>query len=798
MPYTAAQTFEFQLAEQPLKNAIVRFTKITGLDIVADGAVTGKMRARPVSGSMTPDEALTRMLAGTDLQHKFSNSTTVILRPINALDARAQSAPLPEVVVSGQGTIDPKKNIGDPPAPYAGGQVGTGGKLGLLGNRSVMDTPFNQTNYTAKVIQDQQARTIGDVMFNDPSVRTKTPAGNGVDGLYIRGFYYDSGDYSLNGLYGMAPFYSTSTNFIERVEVLKGPSALLGGMPPAGAVGGSVNLVTKTAPNYDITQLTATYASKSTFGTLVDVSRRFGEKKEWGVRFNGGYRNGKTAYDRQTDELGNAVLNLDYRGERVRVSADFGYQAEDLSPPLRFITLNSGPTFPTIAVPPAPSAGTNYMPSWAQWKPKDTFAMVRGEADVTDNVTVYGAYGYHRSTIDYIYTSPRVTNVNGTWTAAPFNGNDTYDNWSGDTGIRASVDTGPVNHLITVNYSSTVREYSAYAKGSSAVTGNLYGESNIPFPASFSLNAQALETMTRQSSVGVADVMSMMNKRLQLFVGARRQTVGVSTTNYLSPLSNNQVENSIWSPAYGVIVKPLENVSVYANYIEGLKAPEAVTNGAFYSNVGAILPAFQTKQKEVGVKVDFGRVTTTLSVFEITNPNPISVPVAGFPLPARQLSGEQRNRGIEFYAFGEVTPSVRVLGGITLIDGKVVNGASSAGTTVLNYDGKVPVGVSNVNVNIGAEWDTPFVRDLTLLGRVVYTGKSYANEANTQELPDWTRVDVGARYIVTSPWNGKPIVLRANIENLFNESYWNSYRTVSNALSLGAPRTYLASATFNF
>jgi iron complex outermembrane receptor protein len=556
--------------------------------------------------------------------------------------------------------------------------------------------------------------------------------------------------------------------------------------------------VTKTAPNYDITQLTATYASKSTFGTLVDVSRRFGEKKEWGFRFNGGYRNGNTAFDRQKDELGSAVLNLDYRGERVRMSADFGYQAEDLSPPLRFITLNSAPTFATIAVPAAPSAGTNYMPSWAQWKPKDTFAMVRGEADVTDNVTVYGAYGYHRSTIDYLYTSPRVTNANGTWIAAPFNGNDTYDVWSGDTGIRATVDTGPVNHLVTVNYSSTVREYSAYAKGASAVTGNIYSESTIPLPASFPLNAQALETMTRQSSVGVADVMSVMNKRLQLIVGARRQTVGTSSTNYLTPSSNNQVENSIWSPAYAVIVKPLENVSVYANYIEGLKAPEVVTGTATYSNVGAILPAYQTKQKEAGVKVDFGRVTTTLSVFEITNPNPISVPVAGFALPARQLSGEQRNRGVEFYVFGEVTPSVRVLGGITLIDGKVVNGASSSGTTVLNYDGKVPVGVSKVNVNIGAEWDTPFVRDLTLLGRVVYTGKSYANEANTQELPDWTRVDVGARYTVTSPWNGKPIVLRANIENLFNESYWNSYRTVSNALSLGAPRTYLASATFNF
>jgi iron complex outermembrane recepter protein len=236
----------------------------------------------------------------------------------------------------------------------------------LLGNRGVMDTPFNQTSYTAKLIQDQQARTIADVLQNDPSVRIKTPNGNGVDGLYIRGFYYDSGDYALNGLYGLAPFYSTNANFIDRVEVLKGPGALLSGMPPAGSIGGSVNLVTKTAPDFDITQLTATYASKSQFGANVDVSRRYGEHKEFGVRFNGGYKNGATAYDRQTEEFGNAVLNLDYRGERVRWSTDLGYQAQILSPPLRFISLATNPPLPiSILNPPAPPAGTNYMPSWA-------------------------------------------------------------------------------------------------------------------------------------------------------------------------------------------------------------------------------------------------------------------------------------------------------------------------------------------------------------------------------------------------------------------------------------------------
>ena len=64
------------------------------------------------------------------------------------------------------------------PPPYAGGQVATGGQLGLLGNRDVMDTPFNQTSYTAKKAQDQQARTVRDVLINDPSVRISRPTGS--------------------------------------------------------------------------------------------------------------------------------------------------------------------------------------------------------------------------------------------------------------------------------------------------------------------------------------------------------------------------------------------------------------------------------------------------------------------------------------------------------------------------------------------------------------------------------------------------------------------------------------------
>lgn len=691
--------------------------------------------------------------------------------------------------------------LGSLPAPYAGGQVATGGQLGMLGNRGVMDTPFSQTSYTAKLIQDQQARTVADVLQNDPSVRIKTPDGNGVAGLYIRGFYYDSGDFALNGLYGIAPFYTTGANYVERVEVLKGPSALLSGMPPAGAIGGSINLVTKSAPDFDITQLTATYASKSQFGALVDVARRYGERKEFGIRFNGGYRNGATAYDRQTDEFGDAALNLDYRGENVRWSADLGYQTQNLSPPLRFMTLATEPVFGFgIPTPPAPPAGTNYMPSWATWKPKDTFAITQGEIDLTDTVTAYGKLGYRRSTNDYLFTSPIVTNVGGlgNWQARPFKGTDIYDNYAGEAGIRASVDIGPVNHFVTVNYSAVDQKFNIGAQAAPFVFSNIYNPVDPPFPATF-IPFFEQEARTKLSSVGFADVMSLFNKRVQFIVGARRQTSGIDTVT--APATNSSANDAIWSPAYAMLVKPFENVTVYANYIEGLKAPEVVGNALLFSNPGAIIPAYQTKQKEAGIKVDMGRITATVSAFEIDFPYVVTSPVGPGINPILELAGSQINRGIEVYVFGEVSPTVRLLGGVTFIDGKAVKGSDSSNTSAdftVNFDGKIPVGISKVNFNVYGEWDTPFVRDLTLTGRVIYTSESFADVLNTQLLPAWTRVDLGARYTLASPWNGKPIVLRANVENVFNEAYWQAYRTVSSAVSLAAPRTYLLSTTFNF
>ena len=321
----------------------------------------------------------------------------------------------------------------------------------------------------------------------------------------------------------------------------------------------------------------------------------------------------------------------------------------------------------------------------------------------------------------------------------------------------------------------------------SQIFWNLYTEpTNIPLPNFTTLAANQL-TGVDLWSVGVSDTMSILDKRVQLTVGVRRQTAGSEVTNYLTPtLSRPETDTSVWTPAYALVVKPVENVSLYANYIEGLQTPVVV--GGTFANAGTVFPPAQTTQAEGGVKVDMGRITATMGYFDISQPSIITV--GSGLLATQQLNGRQRNRGVELNVFGELTPSFRLLGGVAMIDG--VQEKTAGGIN----DGKKAVGVPGFNANIGAEWDTPFLHDLTLTGRVIYTSSQYVDVANLVTLPEWTRVDLGARYTFISPWNGKPIVVRANIENLFNKAYWAS--AYSGVITLGAPRTYLVSTTFNF
>jgi len=215
-----------------------------------------------------------------------------------------------------------------------------------------MDAPFSVTSYTAKTLADLQTVTAADALERDPSVRSTGQTGGIVDSFFIRGFAIGEGnlgELAYDGVYGVAPNYRTFTDYAERIEVLKGPGALMYGVSPNSGVGGVINIVPKRALDEDLTRFTGSYASDSQVGGHLDISRRFGEENQFGLRFNGSLQGGDTAVDNQKREVDIGAIALDYRGERLRLNLDYISQKESFDGASRPFTVATGVDVPSAA-----------------------------------------------------------------------------------------------------------------------------------------------------------------------------------------------------------------------------------------------------------------------------------------------------------------------------------------------------------------------------------------------------------------------------------------------------------------
>lgn len=689
------------------------------------------------------------------------------------LAQQAQDPQLPEVKVKAAPTLP-----GEPSPPYAGGQVARGARAGMLGDVDFMNLPWSATGYTSQTMRDQQARTIGDVVQNDASIRTYRGFGTYHDQFLIRGFAVSNDDVAYGGLYGILPRQSISTELLERVEVFRGPSALINGMPPGGSVGGSINVVPKRAGDTPLARFTLNTQSGGYGGLSADVGRRFGADGIVGVRFNGVSREGETAVSGARREMSLGALGLDVRTERVRVSLDLGRQKQDFHADPMYVRLAAN-----LAVPNAPDASRSYEQAWQSYRLDDDFTALRGEFDITTDISAWVAHGTRQSFEVSVSGSPTVNNAAGASTATRTRIVSYWDRATSEAGVRAAFATGPVRHKLSAFATLVgVENGNTFNTEGAAFASNLYNRINVTAPVFAGLSEFAPKLgEQRFSSFGLADTLSFADERVQFTLGVRRQQVRVEAFN-AAGVQTSVYDERATSPSAGLVVKPWRNVSLYANLSEGLSQGPTAPNAA--ANRGQIFPPFKTRQKEAGVKYDRGTLGLTLAAFELQQPNSFTNATTNI----FGLDGEQRNRGIEASAFGRIGKQWRVLGGITLIDAvqtRTLGGANN---------GKTAVGVPESMINLGAEWDAGFLPGLTFSGRMLHTGPQTLDANNARWIGKWTRWDAGVRYATKVA--GKPIALRANVENLFDRDYWSS--TTGGYLSLAAPRTVYLSASVDF
>ncbi|KEQ52114.1 TonB-dependent receptor [Sphingobium chlorophenolicum] len=763
-----------------LAEALTDYIEASGVALVYDASLARGRTSPGLRGSFEPAEALSRLLADTGLTFRQTGPRAFTLE--QAPRPAPGAIELGPVRIDGQGAkttgpaIPPTGMIGTLPPPYAGGQVARGARLGGLGNVDLFSTPFNITSFTAELIQDQQARGLSEVLYNDPSVRPYDSAGGWTEGnAFIRGFAQNIGSTLFNGVFGLLPNY-VPMEIAERVEVLKGPSAMLNGLTPVGGIGGNVNVVAKRAGDAPLTRVSAQYLSDGVIGGDVDVGRRFGADGAFGVRANLAYSAGDTAIDHQEQKSRFASIALDYQGDGVRASVDAFHQKYQMDGVFRSSFSFIGPVIPA---PPkshiAPIHGGGFtLEGWG--------IVGRLEVDLLPDWTVHAVAA--KSVAKNGSTSFTLTtqvDSDGNFRGRPGAG------WTGpkrdhqEIGLTGSFTTGPIAHRLSIT-GARMNRIGLSSGGTTGVNvpGNIYRSiyaTVTPLPAvRYKSNQGTTQGIAIVDSLSYGDV-------LTLIAGVRYQEVNNKNFNPNGTLRSTPYKEHALTPMGGFVVKPFgKAVSLYANYVQGLEDGANVTD-VTAPNFGESFPPYKAEQFEAGVKWDGGDIGVTTAIFQISQPSLLQDPFTR----RYEADGRQRNRGVELSIFGQPTPQLRIQGGASYIDAILVRTPSGAN------DGNRAPGVGKVQASLGVDWSIKQVPGFALNGRYIYSSSAFINPANSQRVDGWTKVDLGARYRMAIA--GRPVVWRITVENALGHDYWLASNFGSATQS--APRTFVLSGAID-
>lgn len=678
------------------------------------------------------------------------------------------------------------------------------GSVGVLGDKDAADVPFSIRSYNAALILNQQPQTLGQVLENDPTIRTTTGFGIAGELFVIRGFSLAGDDIGYDGLYGITPRQLVAPELYDAVQVLNGATAFLNGAAPGGTgIGGSVNLIPKRATDTAINRATIGYTGPEHVGASFDIGRRVGTGGEWGIRINGTARAGDVSI---TDEFRSTYVigaAIDYDSGPLRASFDLAYQRVKVShfrPKLRVNTLT--------VIPEAPDAATNFGQPWQFTTLRDIFGQARIEYDIAGDVMIYAAFGARDGAEEGVYSTPTLVNAATGATAVSSSFIPRTDNNEAATaGLRAGFNTGGITHEVnaggSINWLVNRNAFEFFAV--SAEPGNLYTPVEVPPSATVTFAAGDLDdprpaSSARLSSLFVSDTLGFWDDRILITAGVRLQEIRTRSFDVTTGAQTGGYKESAATPVLGLVVKPAGGLSLYANRIEalvpGAAAPvsgmDMAGNVVPVTNAGEVLPPFASEQYEIGGKLAVGGIDLSLALFQIDRETAILRPD---PDQTGALEfgpfGIQRNRGVELTLAGKLAEGLRLIAGGSIIDAKLRRTQNAVN------EGAQAVGVPEYLINANLEWDIPFVPALTVTGRVVHTGEQAANIGNTLFMDDWTRFDLGARYVAVV--GGQPLTFRINLDNVTDADYWASaFDSFRPDLQLGAPRTFKASVTYDF
>jgi catecholate siderophore receptor len=638
-------------------------------------------------------------------------------------------------------------------------QTGTATKTGT----ALVNVPQSLTIVSEKQIKDQQMLGLGDVVRYVPGI-TAIQGENNRDQIVFRG-NSSSADFFLNGVRDDVQYFRDLYN-LSRVEVLRGPNALIFGR---GGGGGVINRVTKEAGFTPVRELTLQAGSFGLARATIDVNEPMGPRSAF--RFNA----------------------LD----------------EDSGSFRQYVNLKRYAVNPTLTLVPVPDTkitlGCEYLhdsrvadrgiPSF-QGRPVEvpvsTYYGDPADSRIRANVSLVSAAVEHRAgnlTIrnhtlfgdyDRFYQNyvPGAVNAAQTQVTLTAYNNDTRRrNLFNQTDLIYGATSGRIRHTLlggielgrqlTNNFRNT-----GYFNHTATSLFVPYDGPLLGAPATFRQSATDADNhlVTRLAAAYAQDQIEFF-PHWQAIMGLRFDSFDLQYHNNRTGYNLGRRDDLV-SPRAGLIFKPVAQASLYGSY----SASYLPSAGDQFSSLTTITRQVQPEKftnHELGAKWDLTpRFSLTAAIYQLDRTNTRATDPAD---PTRIIqTGRTRTDGCELGLDGSLTPAWSIAGGYAYQDATIRSAttAAAAGAQVAQ--------VPHHNFSL---WNRYQLRSRLGVGLgVIYRSAMFAAVDNTVTLPGYTRFDAAVYWSISARWR-----LQANVENLFGRKYYLNADSNTN-LSPGSPR----------
>lgn len=636
----------------------------------------------------------------------------------------------------------------------------------------IFDTPASIQIVPEKVIEDQGATNVKDILRNVSGVNFSTASGGRSEDFIIRGF---NSNQFRNGF--RDDFFSSRTETelanIDRVEVLKGPaSVLFGRADPSGII----NFVTKKPLSEPLYELSFTAGSFDFYRPTLDFSGPLTEDGNLAYRLNAAYENAGSFREGVQTERFFIAPTLSWQiSPDTKLGLEFSYLNDTRPVDRGLVILNNN----KVANIP--------------------FSTFLGDPEVREDFeeTRTELYLDHRfnpnlSLRSFLrYTTATESGPGGTsqivgdsiddrnFPVSEFRGDQFYETFTLQNDLIGKFNTGPLKHTVLFGLEYTTR-FNSF-EGSGRASGLI----DIFNPSAFNpLNDGPFNPFDpsedRDDTFGIylQDQIEILDN-LQLVLGGRFETFSSESEN-LATGEISETNADAFSPRIGIVYQPIEPISLYASYTRSFNPV-----GGTDINAEPFKPQRGTGY-EIGIKTEIvkDRLFSTLAFYDTTLTNITT------PNPDNNLfdiqTGEQNSKGVELDISGEIIPGWNIFAGYAYTDAKITE------------DNTFPVGnrLNNVPEHKFNLWTTYTLQKGSLEGLgfglgVFYFGNRAGDLENSFFADDYTRIDAAIFY------EKKNYRFALNFKNLFDAEFLEGTQS-RRQVAPGAPFTVQGTVSIKF